>query len=347
MTYFLSKKQIDEKELITISLLWSFIAGALVTFFLIFLSNEFFSTIPYNKPLYSFLFISGTLLTTYFSGLFFGQRQFFYPHLVPAIVNIIVSLFCGWVLITKRQSDIPTAMTIYFASFIVNGIVLCILYHSKYSATFLLRLPGKSTIIKLFRYSAVALVANVVSFLAYRVDYWILKGFSPQIISNAALGNYIQVAKLVHLFLFAPTIVATVVFPTSAAKTDLKFNKEFKKMIWRVLVLNTAACFVLLISGKWLFTFLYGDSFSLMYQCFVFSAPAILAISVTRLLASYFAGTNRVKYNLTGGLIALVIIVLLNFSLIPLMGINGAALADSVGYISCMIFLLVFFSYKE
>jgi O-antigen/teichoic acid export membrane protein len=346
MTYFLSRKEINEKELVTISLLWSLIAGGLAAALLIFSRNDYFSTTRYSTFGYSFLFITGMLLTTYFSGLFFARRQFTFPHLIPAIMNIIVGLFCGVLFISEKKTDTSTMVTVYFASFIVNGIVLSILYRSKYSTTFLLHLPEKSTVIKLLRYSSVAFIANIVSFLAYRVDYWILKGFSPRIITADAMGNYIQVAKLVQLFLFAPTIVATVVFPTFASGNDLSLNKEFKKMIWRVLLSNIAACGAMLIAGRWLFTFLYGNSFSLMYMCFVFSVPAILAITVVRILASYFAGTNRIKYNLAGGLIALVVIVVFNFLLIPLMGINGAALADSAGYTACMLFLLLFFIYR-
>ncbi|MFI5185948.1 MAG: polysaccharide biosynthesis C-terminal domain-containing protein [Chitinophagales bacterium] len=348
MTYFLSKKQVDEKELMTISLLWSVIAGILVViFFLLFPGNYFLAIIPYNKPLFIFLFITGNLLTTYFSGLFFGKHQFSFPHLVPAITNVVLFLFYGWILITKNQFAIPNVMGVYFASFLFNGILLNILYHSKYSKIFFIRVPTKDTLVKLFRYSGVALVANVVAFLAYRVDYWILKGFSPKIISDAALGNYIQVSKLVQLFLFAPTIIATVVFPASAAKTDSNFGKKVNKMIMQVLLLNAIACIALLVSGKWIFNFFYGDSFSLMYWCFVFSVPAILSISVIRILASYFAGINRIRYNLVGGLIALVVIVALNFWLIPLLGINGSALADSVGYLFYMVFLFACYHYNE
>jgi len=79
-------------------------------------------------------------------------------------------------------------------------------------------------------------------------------------------------------------------------------------------------------------------------MCFVFSVPAIMAITVVRVLASYFAGANKIKYNLVGGLLALIIVTLFNFALIPSMGINGAALADSLGYIFYMVFLLTFFN---
>jgi O-antigen/teichoic acid export membrane protein len=48
---------------------------------------------------------------------------------------------------------------------------------------------------------------------------------------------------------------------------------------------------------------------------------------------------NKMSYNITGGMIALVLIVTLNFLLIPKMGINGAALADSIGYAAYLLFL--------
>ena len=344
ITYFLSRKEVDEKELLTISFIWSLVAAILATvFLLLFQSNYFYST-QYNTPVFSFLFIAGILLTTFFSGLFYGRQNFLYPHLIPAIMNFSVLLFCGGLLLAKKQNDTNDLVIIYFAGYFATGVALSILYYFKYSLLFSLKTISKNTFIKLLRYSGLAFITNIIAFFAYRVDYWILKAFSPQIITDVALGNYIQVTKLVQLFLFAPTIVATIVFPASASGNTPEFHKDFRKMIWRLLLLNILASGVILIIGKWLFTFLYGKSFSLMYMCFVYSIPAILAITIVRVLSSFFAGTNRIRYNLAGSLIAFIIITLLNFWLIPLMGINGSALADSAGYLAYMVLLLVFFS---
>jgi len=347
MTYFSSKEEINKKELAAISLLWSITAAGLASLVLVFFLKNVLLPIPGNNPVYSFLFISGTLFITYFSGLFFAQRQFSYPHLIPAIVNILVTIFYAWLLIADRKDEVQLAIIIYFGGFMTSGILLGALYYQKYNVPFLLQFPTSHTIKKLLQYSAIALLANVVSFLAYRIDYWILKSLSPKFVSHGGLGNYIQVGKLVQLFLFAPTVVAAIAFPISAAAVDPNFKHTLKRTTWRVLFLNGFACFALVVMGKWLFTFLYGDSFSQMYECFLYSIPAILSISITRILASYFAGTNRIRYNLIGGLIALVSVATLNFLLIPKMGINGAALADSIGYMLLMIFLLTLFQLKD
>lgn len=343
ITYFLAKKEINEKELATLSFTWSFIAAGLATIVLILFKNNFFSATAYNTSLYSFLFIAGTLLTSFFSALFYGRKNFLYPHLIPAIINVAVLFSCGGLLLAKKQ-DTGVYISIYFFSFFITGLVLCILYHTKHSLRFRFQKIAATGFHKLFRYSGLAFITNIIAFFAYRIDYWILKSFSPQIITDAALGNYIQVTKLVQLFLFAPTIIATIVFPTAASGSGKEFNQNMKRTSVQLLVLNVLACGIILLTGRWLFGFLYGNSFSFMYMCFVYSIPAILSITVVRVLSSYFAGTDRIRYNLAGSLTALIIITLLNFWLIPLMGINGSALADSAGYLAYMSLLLFFFS---
>ncbi len=346
MTYFLSRKEIGENELATISLIWSLFAGVLTAALVFFFYNDFFPASNYVTIRYSFLFISGNLLITYFSGLFFAKKQFLLPHLIPAITNVIVLILCGTLLLLKYQDNIGLMVGIYFGSFIVSGILLGFFFHTKYSLNFLLHHIPAGSLRKLLKYSSFALITNIVAFLAYRIDYWILKEFSPGVVTDTAIGNYIQVSKLVQLFLFAPTVIATIVFPASASAEKPDFNKIFKKMVGQVLFLNAIASVAIIILGKWVFMFVYGDSFSLMYQCFIFSVPAILSITVVRILASYFAGTNRIRYNFSGSLIALIVIATLNFLLIPLIGINGAALADSAGYTAYMIFLLILLKRK-
>jgi len=338
MTYFMSKKEIDEKELVTISIIWSIIVGITVAIIL-FLSRRHIPAFFDHTSLNSFLFISGTLLTTYFSALFFGKKQFVYPHLVPALINILLMLY---VVITPDKSEnVGLLVTVYFGSSWVSGIVMTVVYHIKYGTHFSLRLPSAVTYGKLYKYSGLAFITNIISFLAYRVDYWILQAFSPRIISEVALGNYIQVSKLVQLFLFLPTILATIIFPMSASSPNRDY-RQFRKMTLQVLFLNITGCIIAAMIGKWFFPFVYGKTFGLMYSCFLFSVPVILAMTVVRIVSSYFAGINRIKYNLIGCCITLATVILMNFLLIPSMGINGSALADSIGYLAYMLVLLYF-----
>jgi len=279
------------------------------------------------------------LLIGLLSGLFYAKKDFVLPLLIQALANLLIIIYSGWVLVSNKPVDGITLMWIYFSSYLLAGVVLAFLFFTKYSLRFFSLLSVKKVFNSIIAYSITAFIANLVAFLVYRVDYWILEYYMPVHISGSAMGNYIQVAKLVQLFLFAPTVLATVIFPLTAADDESANPAGIKKILLRLSIINTVLILILLIAGPWLFTFVYGNDFELMFKCFLYLIPGVLAISCVRVLASYFAGLNKVKYNLTGSLFALVLIVGLNFLLIPSMGINGAALADSAGYTAYLVFL--------
>ena len=81
-----------------------------------------------------------------------------------------------------------------------------------------------------------------------------------------------------------------------------------------------------------------------MYAPFLAMIPGILAISLQSLIAAWFAGTNQVKYNIYGALIALATIILLDIILIPVYGINGAAIASSIAYIAYFLYQYLIFT---
>ena len=83
-----------------------------------------------------------------------------------------------------------------------------------------------------------------------------------------------------------------------------------------------------------------------MYLPFVLLIPGILALTVVRVVAAHFAGLNLVKYNLNGGILALVFIVGCDWWLIPQYGITAAAAVSSVGYVLYMGYLLYQFNKK-
>lgn len=343
MTYFLSKNEIADRELVALSIIWTIIAGTITSVSFLLLQHQYLLTSEYNSPLYSFVYIAGNLLTTYFSALFFARQKFLYPLFIPAITNFIIAII-GWSFLRYGNKDIrDIIIRFYFFSFILNGIILAIIYRFNFPFRFQWELPSKQIIKKLWGYSAIAFVANLVSFFALRIDYWILKVYVPVSVTINDFGNYVQVAKLVQVFLISPTIIATVVFPVSASGTGPSFELKFRKMISNALLLNIAACILLLFTGMWAFPFIFGNGFDAMYSCFIYSIPGILALTIVRILAAYFAGKNQIKFNLRGSLIALFIIAGLNILLIPLMGINGAAVADSAGYLAYMVYLIILF----
>ncbi len=343
ITYFLSHKGIPEAELLGFCFLWATAASLLATGLLYFFHSNYLFPNGYSNIHLSASYFAGTLLTTFFSAMFFAKREFSISFLVPTVTNIIFLFFFLIPSFTQHIANSRGPMIIsFFASYFVNGLGLACIYFMRYSSLNKLQRPSRRTIQKLWNYSSLAFITNIAAFFAFRVDYWILKGFSPGLISIASLGNYIQVSRIVQIFLLLPTIVATVVFPATAAGEGLLPKTELNKIIQQVLLLSCLACLFVFIIGKWAFVFVFGNSFNEMYLCFVYSIPAILSIALVRIVSAYFAGANLVRFNLAGTIIALSLVTIFNFILVPIMGINGAALADSIGYLGYMMILLVF-----
>jgi O-antigen/teichoic acid export membrane protein len=98
-----------------------------------------------------------------------------------------------------------------------------------------------------------------------------------------------------------------------------------------------------MITGKWFFPFVFGVSFSGMYQPFLLLVPGILSLSGLFTLTAYFAGKNQIKTNITGSVYALIVILAGNIIFIPKYGINAAALISSIAYIIYQGYILFVF----
>jgi O-antigen/teichoic acid export membrane protein len=344
LSFHLSKKNINESDAASLSMVWSFALSLLAAAALLLMPGVFHGFTE-NEFWFAFLFIAGNLLISFFSGLFYAKKEFVLPLLILAIANLLIIVYCSWILLNKHDVNLILLSWIYSGSYLLSGLGIAVLFLSKYSVQSLWQGSLVQAFKTIRRYSLVAFGANLIAFLVYRIDYWILEYYIPKAVSNKALGNYIQTGKLLQLFLFVPTVIATVIFPLTVAEEKSSTPAGIKKIIFRLTTFNLVLIAIVVAIGSWWPVFLYGSDFDLVYTCFLYLIPGVLAICCVRVLASYFAGKNKVHYNITGSVLALGLIVTLNFLLIPSMGINGAALADSAGYM--VYFLFLYYQFKK
>ena len=86
------------------------------------------------------------------------------------------------------------------------------------------------------------------------------------------------------------------------------------------------------LAGHWMFTWLFGATFDAMKLPFIILIPGIFSLSVLTLLAAYFSGKGKVKVNIQGTIIALVVVVVGDYLFVPRYGIIAAAAVSTVGY---------------
>jgi Na+-driven multidrug efflux pump len=71
--------------------------------------------------------------------------------------------------------------------------------------------------------------------------------------------------------------------------------------------------------------------------------PGIIAACATRVLGSYLFSQGRIIYNTYATFIALGLTIVLDFALIPSLGVDGAAIASSIAYIASLLATLYWY----
>lgn len=338
VNYYSSKKAIDDNQLAWFSLLWSVWVSIVVFIGLWFYFGRLKDTTSLSRSEYLFFaicYITGIQLTNFFSNLFYANKNFILPNLIMVVLNIAVIA-----VIPKQQgtqhTDTNLVIHLYFAYFVITGLALASAFMLTKKSLENISLPNFTNLRLLMKYATVALAANVIFFLVYRVDYWFVKRYC----TSEALGNYIQVSKLGQMLLIIPSIISSVVFPhTAEGGISLINMKNNILRIGRLITMLLASLFLLIIvTGKWIFPFVFGITFQLMYIPFLLLLPGIWALSNLYILSAYFGGINRVKVSVMGAMLGLVVILGGDYFFIPRFGIAAAAIVSTAGYFASFMY---------
>ena len=328
--YFTARKEMPAPGLFNFAVLWSLGTGLITWVVAIILFREDFRQLPSGLVIFSSVsFILGNLLITYCSGFFYANNK----YVLPNAINIVCTLLLIVLLPYNGRSVVSPVndanyFYMYFGSFLLQGICVAIVAKLKYIKTWSATFISRSDFNLLFRYCSLAFLGNIIYFFLYRVDYWFVERYC----SAAELGNYIQVSKLGHLFFILPTILASAVFPLTAGGKRENIAAILTLLSRTIFFSYLFLCLLLALTGKWLFPFVFGESFSDMYLPFLFLIPGILSLSGLYTLTAYFAGSNQLLVNITGSVYSLLVIVTGDIIFIPLYGIQAAALISSAGY---------------
>jgi O-antigen/teichoic acid export membrane protein len=340
MTYFSASSQISAHKLALVSIIWPFIVAVFsigCTFFLI---NNHYITSDYLFLLVAGVsYTLGISLNNFFTSLFYAQQNYAVPNILMSIINVFVIVLIpffakGFAGLNKDQF-----LYLYFLQFILQGVGLTILYLVRYAPLKTLHFPSTYEYRILFRFTVVALFANIAYYLINRVDYLFVEAWC----SPKSLGNYVQVSKMGQLLLIVPSIIASAVYP-QAAKGE---NVNMAKYILRIITLFLPFYILIIIASylfsNYVFVAIFGITFDEMYVPFLVLLPGILFLSMHTVIAAYFGAKNKPSYNVISTCAGLVVVLVGDILLIKKMGITGAALVSSLGYTTAFAVSLILF----
>ncbi len=129
-----------------------------------------------------------------------------------------------------------------------------------------------------------------------------------------------------------PALFASIIFPLVADKGK-KYSENNLLFLIRIAntVLLVLSVLAFILAG-WIIPFVIGEEYRPSVIPFLYLLPGLLLFCVNIMLAGYFAGKGRLYVNLTGSVICFLLVLVLDFFLIPQYGIEGAAIASSIAY---------------
>ncbi len=334
ITYFASSQLIARNKLISFTGLWSVATGIIMMgfvylFFLADHSIEDAYLFPYT--LYALCYVSGQSFMNYLTALYYTQENYFLPNFLLSLANFAFILIIPGKDTLTSSAETQKIIYLYFFIFLLSGLILFVAFLITNKKEGAVGFPAEESIKQFLKYSLTALAANVVFFLVYRIDYFFVK-VSP-VCTDADVGNYIQVSKLGQMMLIVPQIIASVVFPRTASGIERqRLSNSIMVMARLFSQLFLGVFIIVMVIGHYIFIYVFGPTFNKMQIPMLVIIPGIFSLSVLVLLSAYFSGVGKLKVNVHGAILGLIVMIMGDSLFVPHFGIIAAAIVSTVSY---------------
>lgn len=284
--------------------------------------------------------IPAAVLLSYAMAMATGMEQFRLRS-VCALFRQIVVIGSFLALLIPLGKAVETALWGNFAGSLLASIVLlAALWASVRRFT---RFTGVAEHVKpTIVYGIRGQVGNLASFFNYRLDVFIVNYF----LGPAELGLYAVGVAVSEGLWQIPNAVAAVLFPRTG-RTVEQDATQFNCFILRQVFLITTLCAVLIaLASPVAIPLLFGARFRPSVAVIWWILPGTVALSLAKVACSDLAGRGKNGYGSASAFVCFGAIALLDWILIPRMGIVGAALASSISYTLDAVLILAALQYE-
>lgn len=313
--------------------LWSVFAAVFMFILFLILPLEMSTFSRSQVYIGSICYLFGSLLTIFFSAFHQAKDDYKTPALISCSINVVLIIaFAGYPLIGGLSAD--ALFLFYFSSFLIQGLMLAAFFFSKKPFGKEIKFDFQ-VLRKMIHFSLLAFIGNLAFFLLYRIDYWIVEKYC----SPKELGIYIQASKALQVLLLLPVFLHGVLFQQFSKAIDHAHEVINKLVLWLILF-YLATGLVSYFFGPMFISLLWGYPYSGLYQPLIRSFPGAFFLAISYLFSALFSAAGFIRFNVIIALVTLIVMLILDISLIPKHGINGAAWASSAGYLFMLLFYL-------
>lgn len=333
--------QPKRKEILLGTVFWLKVMGAIVAVLIIYLTTNLLSIGP-TTNIYILIVASGIIFQS-----FTVIDSYFQSEVLSKFVSI-----CSMV-----QLFISTLLKIFF---VIKGVgliwfVLVVLIDQVALAASLFiayRSHNQTDFFKFFDFALAKrllkdswplIFSSLVITIYMRIDQVMIK----EMLGDYEVGIYSAAVKLSEVWYFIPMILSNSLFPAilNAKKVDKKLyynriQRFYTLVFWLALVICIPMSFL---SGV-LVSFLYGAEYQEAGQVLSIHVWAGIFVFLGVVSGKFYLSENLQIYTTINTAIGAIVNVGLNYFLLPLYGVVGAALATLVSYAVATYFMNIVFS---
>lgn len=217
----------------------------------------------------------------------------------------------------------------------LQGCTLLLAFHWKQKKGVYIRWQ-RQDVYGVLKMSAVVMVTNFIQFLAYRIDFLLLKHFY----SDYEVGVYAQSNKFANLMWVLPNIFAFLLMPKFSQVAEDKVPLLFRYAFLSGLGL----LFFTFVITKLFYSQFINAAYIGGLPAFYLMLPGYFCWSVVIYFGAYFSWRGRFYNNLIISSFCFVVILVCDLTLIPAFSIKGAAVSNTIAYTATLVVCCFLFS---
>jgi stage V sporulation protein B len=278
--------------------------------------------------------IPATVLFSVLMAMLAGEERF-YLRSVIALVNraagllgfFVVMLFMG----RHAETAIIGNLVGLFAALWIAILALRHFFRSSYQIK-----EARQQLLPTVFFGIRGQAGTLASFFSYRLDVFVVNYF----LDASQVGLYSLGVIISEALWQLPAIVAMALFPRTA-RTVTSGSENFTCMILRqVTLITVSAAALIAIASPIAVPLIFGARFAPSVAVIWWILPGTVALSLGKVVAADLTARGWINHLPISASIGLALTLILDFLLIPRLGIQGAAIASSLAYLASGVYLL-------
>ena len=277
----------------------------------------------------------------------FNIIQFYFESIVKSkiivILNLIILIISSTIKVTLIMTNAPLMYFVY--NIVLDSLLLAIgliyFYHINNSSIINWKIE-KTKAILLLKDGWPLILSGIIVSIYMKIDQVMLK----EMIDSVAVGKYAAAVRLSETWYFIPTVISSSLFPAiiNAKRLSEKLYYERLQNLYDLMVfLALAIAIPMTFLSDWLVNLLYGEEFYLTGKVLSIHiwAGVFVFLGVSR--GGWVLTENLQKYSSLYLGIGMISNIIINYFLIPINGIIGAAQATLIAQSVSVLFAPLIF----